>query len=202
MYECMQAEARVLILDRTPWHMTWEACDRSAPVVRSTGARVSERVAGGAIPDFLEDEPRGGQPCLRGSRPSSRVSSPLSLSASRLGGTHSTRTVRPTRSCRAPATVAASWFRVRSEDGTTTALHRRPGKEGPAPVPRGTGGLSPSPGLSSYGWKAAPRVEGGATIALTQRPASWPVQYRWSSRRPAPRRPPAAPRRRPMNINY
>ena len=52
MYECMQAEARVLILDRTPWHMTWEACDRSAPVVRSTGARVSERVAGGAIPDF------------------------------------------------------------------------------------------------------------------------------------------------------
>ena len=58
MYECMQAEARVLILDRTPWHMTWEACDRSAPVVRSTGARVSERVAGGAIPDFVEDEPR------------------------------------------------------------------------------------------------------------------------------------------------
>ena len=52
MYECMQAEARVLILDRTPWHMTWEACDRSAPVVRSAGERVSERVAGGAIPDF------------------------------------------------------------------------------------------------------------------------------------------------------
>ena len=36
MYECMQAEARVLILDRTPWHMTWEACDRSAPAVSST----------------------------------------------------------------------------------------------------------------------------------------------------------------------
>ena len=52
------------------------------------------------------------------------------MSASRLCGTHSTRTVRQTRSCRAPATVAASWFRVRSEDGTTTALHRRPGKEG------------------------------------------------------------------------
>ena len=56
MYECMQAEARVLILDRTPWHMTWEACDLSAPVVRSAGARVSERVAGGAIADFFEDE--------------------------------------------------------------------------------------------------------------------------------------------------
>ena len=32
MYERMQAEARVLILDRTPWHMTWEACNRSAPI--------------------------------------------------------------------------------------------------------------------------------------------------------------------------
>ena len=54
MYECMQAEARVLILDRTPWHMTWEACDRSDTVVRSAGARVSERVAGGyqTVPDF------------------------------------------------------------------------------------------------------------------------------------------------------
>ena len=45
---------------------------------------------------------------------------------------------------------------VRSADGTTTALHHRPGKEGPSRVPRGTGGLPPSPGLSSYGL----RVEG------------------------------------------
>ena len=116
-------------------------------------------------PTFKGRAPRHGcQPCLRGSRPSSRVSSPLSLSASRLGGTHSTRTVRPPRSCRAPATVAASWFRVRSEDGATTALHRRPGKEGPAPVPRGTGGLPPSPGLSSDGWTAAPSRLAGEPV--------------------------------------
>ena len=52
--------------------------------------------------------PRHGcQPCSRGSRPSSRVPSALSLSASRFRDTHSTRTVQPTGTCRAPATVAA-----------------------------------------------------------------------------------------------
>ena len=35
--ESWRAEARVLNLGRTPWHMTWEACDRSAPAVSSTG---------------------------------------------------------------------------------------------------------------------------------------------------------------------
>ena len=35
-------------------------------------------------------------------------------------------------------------------------LTQLPGEEGPAHVPRGTRGLPPSPGLSSYGWKAAP----------------------------------------------
>ena len=101
--------------------------------------------------------PRHGcQPCLRGSRPSSRVPSALSLSASHFRDTHSTRTVQPTGTCCAPATVAARVVWVRVADGTTTALHRRPGKEGPAPVPRGTGGLPPSPGLSSDEWKAAP----------------------------------------------
>ena len=101
--------------------------------------------------------PRHGcQPCLRGSRPSSRVPSALSLSASRFRDTHSTRTVQPTGTCRAPATVAARVVWVRVADGTTTALHPGPGKEGPAQVPQGTAGLSPFPGLSSYGWKAAP----------------------------------------------
>ena len=100
--------------------------------------------------------PRHGcQPCLRGSRPSSRVPSALSLSASRFRDTHSTRTVQPTGTCRAPATVAARVVWVRVADGTTTALHPGPGKEGPARVPQGTAGLSPFPGLSSYGWKAA-----------------------------------------------
>ena len=44
MYECMQAEARVLILDRTPWHMTWEACDAvQAGQARGTSAARSFR---------------------------------------------------------------------------------------------------------------------------------------------------------------
>ena len=77
--------------------------------------------------------PRHGcQPCSRGSRPSSRVPSALSLSASRFRDTHSTRTVQPTGTCRAPATVAARVVWVRVADGTTTALHPGPGKEGPA----------------------------------------------------------------------
>ena len=76
--------------------------------------------------------PRHGcQPCLRGSRPSSRVPSALSLSASRFRDTHSTRTVQPRGTCRAPATVAARVVWVRVADGTTTALHPGPGKEGP-----------------------------------------------------------------------
>ena len=85
--------------------------------------------------------------------------------------TLSTRTVRPTGTCRAPATVAAWSLSVRSEDGTTTALLRRPGKEGPAPVPRGTGGLPPSPGLSSDGWTAAPSRLAGESLRGAHEPS-------------------------------
>ena len=56
-----------------------------------------------------------------------------------------TRTVLLTGTCRAPATVGLR------RGGSSTKrrwhnhrpLHRRPGKEGPAPAPRGTGGLPP-----------------------------------------------------------
>ena len=74
---------------------------------RLDGARVSAR----SLPverswSFRRRAPRHGcQPCLRGTRPSSRVPSALSLSASRLDGTHSARTVRLTGTCRAPATI-------------------------------------------------------------------------------------------------
>ena len=63
----------------------------------------------------------------------------------------------------------------------------------------------PSPGMSSYGWKAAPRVEGGTTTALSLRPElARSVQVfappRSTSPTAAPRRrlasPAAAPRRR------
>ena len=163
---------------------------------RLGGARVlARKLRVEPCPTFRRRAPRHGcQPCLRGSRLSSRVPSALSLSASRLGGTHSTRTVRPTGTCRAPATIAAwwVWVCVRSDDGTTTALHRRPGKEGPSRVPRGTGGLPPSPGLSSDGRKAAPLYESRAARPLPCVKGRRPDQSR-CSRRPARRRPP--PRR-------
>ena len=150
LYECSRAEARVLILDRTPWHMTWEACDRSAPVVRSTGRACQRESCGRSHTRLFEDEPRatGASRAFAGVAP--RAASRrhcLSLSASRLGGTHSTRTVRPTGTCRAPATVAAGCVCVRSADGTTTALHRRPG--GPARTPAAAGMEAELPGVSS-----------------------------------------------------
>ena len=80
----------------------------SAPSARATADIICSRSASFSNP-----------PChlSRGSRPSSRVPpSRLSLSASRLGGTHSTRTVRPTGTCRAPATVAAGVCRPRQKE--------------------------------------------------------------------------------------
>ena len=159
MYECMQAEARVLNLGRTSWHYDGgRRATAARPPQSRWCARVSDRVAGRAMPDFSKASPTPRMPAVL-SRESSLEPRPVGTVPECVPPwrhTLSTRTVRPTGTCRAPATVAASWFRVRSEDGTTTALHRRPGKEGPAPVPRGTGGLPPSPGLSSDGWKAAP----------------------------------------------
>ena len=109
--EWLRAEARVLNLDRTPWHMTWVGVRPQRARRRLDRARVSAR----SLPverswSFRRRAPRHGcQPCLRGSRLSSRVPPALSLSASRLSGTHSARTVRPTGTCRAPATNAAGW---------------------------------------------------------------------------------------------
>ena len=142
----MRAEARVLNLGRTSWHYDG---DRRAAAARPPQARwcarVSEKNAGRAMPDFSKVRPLRRVPATLRShalRAASRRHRPPEC-VPPWRHTLSTRTVfRPTGTCRAPATVAAWWFRVRSEDGTTTALLRRPGKEGPAPVPRGTtGGL-------------------------------------------------------------
>ena len=90
MDECLRAEARVLILDRTPWHMTWVGVRPQRARRQLDGARVSAR----GLPversrSCRRRAPRHGcQPCLRGSRLSSRVPSALSLSASRLGWRH------------------------------------------------------------------------------------------------------------------
>ena len=52
------------------------------------------------LPKTSPSPRHGCQPCSRGSRPSSRVPSALSLSASRFRDIHSTRTVQPTGTCR------------------------------------------------------------------------------------------------------
>ena len=88
--EWLRAEARVLNLDRTPWHMTWVGVRPQRARRRLDRARVSAR----SLPverswSFRRRAPRHGcQPCLRGSRLSSRVPPALSLSASRLGWRH------------------------------------------------------------------------------------------------------------------
>ena len=138
MGECLRAEARVLNLDRTPWHMTWGGVRPQRARRKADGARVSAReLRAEPYPTFRRRAPRHGcQPCLRGSRLSSRVPSALSLSASRLGGTHSRRGQSGLRERVGRRRRLRRGGCVRSDDGTTTALHRRPGKEGPARVPR------------------------------------------------------------------
>ena len=144
----MRAEARGLNLGRTSWH--YDEVRRAAaarPPQARRCARVSEKVAGRAMPDFSKTSPTPRMPAVP-SRESSLEPRPVGTVPECVPPwrhTLSTRTVLPTGTCRAPATVAAWWFRVRREDGTTTALHCRPGKEGPSRVPRGTGGASPPP---------------------------------------------------------
>ena len=91
MYECMQAEARVLNLGRTSWH--YDGGRRAAaarPPQFRWGARVSKRVAGRAMPDFSEASPTPRMPAVL-SRESSPKPRPVSTVPewSRLGGTHS-----------------------------------------------------------------------------------------------------------------
>ena len=91
MYECMQAEARVLNLGRTSWH--YDGGRRAAaarPPQSRWGARVSKRVAGRAMPDFSEASPTPRMPAVL-SRESSPKPRPVSTVPewSRLGGTHS-----------------------------------------------------------------------------------------------------------------
>ena len=158
LYECMRAEARVLTLGRTSWH--YDRGGRAAaarPPQARRCARVSEKVAGRAMPDFSKTSPTPRMPAVP-SRESSLEPRPVGTVPECVPPwrhTLSTRTVLPTGTCRAPATVAAGSLSVRSEDGTTTAMHRSRAR---------------------------------------------PDQSR-CSRRPAPRRPPAAPRRRPMILN-
>ena len=82
MYECMQAEARVLNLGRTSWH--YDGGRRAAAGARRRlgDARVlARKLRGEPCPTFRRRAPRHGcQPCFRGSRLPSRVPSALSPS--------------------------------------------------------------------------------------------------------------------------
>ena len=195
MGECMRAEAREPILDRTPlaYNSAWRATSARPPSARR-GAHVSERFAGRAIPVLSNASPAPRLPAVPSREsPSSRVPSALPSSACRFGWRHPLVEGSPADGSLSRAgDECGVCVCVRSDDGTTTALLRRPGKEGPAPVPRGTGGLPPSPGLSSDGRKAAPLYESRAARPLPCVKGRRPDQSR-CSRRPARRRPP--PRR-------
>ena len=110
MYECMQAEARVLILGRTSWH--YDEGRRAAaarPPQARRCARVSDKVAGRAVPDLSNARPLRRVPVALRShalRAASRRHYPR-VRVALVGDTHSSRAVRPTGACRAPATNAA-----------------------------------------------------------------------------------------------
>ena len=111
MGERMRVEAREPILDRMPlaYNLAWRATAARPPKARP-GARMSAR----GLPiersrSCRTRAPRHGcQPCLRESRPraASRRHYPR-VRVALVGDTHSSRAVRPTGACRAPATNAA-----------------------------------------------------------------------------------------------
>ena len=144
MGECLRAEARGLNLGRTSWH--YDEVRRAAaarPPQARRCARVSEKVAGRAMPDFSKTSPTPRMPAVP-SRESSLEPRPVGTVP---------ECVPPWRHAfgedgpadgnvsRAGDGCGGVCVCVRSDDGTTTALHHRPGKEGPSRVPPGTGGL-------------------------------------------------------------
>ena len=106
---CMRAEARVLNLGRTSWHYDGGRRETAARPPQSRWcARVSDRVAGRAMPDFSKASPTPPTDASRAfagvvSRAASRRHCPRVAPPWR--HTLSTRTVRPTGTCRAPATL-------------------------------------------------------------------------------------------------
>ena len=113
MYECMQAEARVLILGRTSWHYDGVRHAAAArPPQAPRCARVRDKVAGRAMPDFSKASPTPRMPAVL-SRESSLEPRPVGTVPECVPPwrhTLSTRTVRPPGTCRAPATIAAGRF--------------------------------------------------------------------------------------------
>ena len=127
MSVCIQAEARVLILDRTPWHII---LGRRATAARPPSARrcahVSVRFAGRAIPVLSNASPAPRLPAVPSREsPSSRVPSAQPSSACRFGWRHPLVEGSPADGSLSRAGDECGVrrrFRVRGDDGTTTAL--------------------------------------------------------------------------------
>ena len=121
MCECLRTEARVLILGRTSWH--YDEGRRAAaarPPQARRCARVSDKVAGRAVPDLSNARPLRRVPVALRShalRAASRRHYPR-VRVALVGDTHSSRAVQPTGACRAPATNAAGWVWVQSAAST------------------------------------------------------------------------------------
>ena len=146
MGERMRVEAREPILDRMPlaYNLAWRATSSRPPSARR-GAHVSLRFAGRAIPVLSNASPAPRLPAVPSREsPSSRVPSALPSSACRFGWRHPLVEGSP---------ADGSLSRAGDECGVSSSRRRwhdhrpasRPGKEGPTPVPRGTGGLPPLP---------------------------------------------------------
>ena len=111
--------------------------------------------------------PRHGcQPCLREGCPraASRRHYPR-VRVALVGDTHSSRAVRPTGACRAPATNAAC---IGGFEFEATMARPPPcfltGQGGAYSRSARTGGSPPSPGLGSDGWTAAPSGLAGESL--------------------------------------
>ena len=111
----------MLILGRTSWH--YDEGRRAAaarPPQARRCARVSDKVAGRAVPDLSNARPLRRVPVALRShalRAASRRHYPR-VRVALVGDTHSSRAVQPTGACRAPATNAAGWVWVQSAAST------------------------------------------------------------------------------------
>ena len=193
MYECMQAEARVLILGRTSWH--YDEVRRGLRPQRARrrlgGARVlARKLRVEPCPTFGRRAPRHGcQPCLRGSRLTSRVPSALTPSSPALAA-HTLDQDSP-----ASGNVSRA-----GDDCGVVVLKRRWHDHRPASQTGQGGGCSrsarnrrspPLPRPEQRRAEGSP-VSRGRRDRCSASKTRGPGQDR-CSRRPAPRRPPRAP---------
>ena len=141
------------------WHITWLGVRPQRARRQLDGARMSAR----GLPversrSCRTRAPRHGcQPCLRESRPraASRRHYPR-VRVALVGDTHSSRAVRPTGACRAPATNAVCVC-VRSDDGTTTALLPDRARRGLLPFREEQEVSPPPPAWAATGGRQPPR---------------------------------------------